>query len=217
MSISAFNSTSATSQASFLSRLSSSNAASSAETVRRPPPPDGGGLIGAISDALSSIGITDLSTAGTDAAAANAGSESGTGSDDVAQALGGFLQSLMGALHAQNAPGSDATSAYSEGQGQGGGPGKLESDLQSLLSKLTSGSAADSAGSSDPLSDLETAFQNLLDKVGNGSSISTSSSSSTAGTGSTSATGDKLASFLQALQSKVGGSGSSGNLVDTSV
>ena len=221
MSISALSSSSAASSLSFLSRLSSTNKNSSNSTdgVRPPPPPDGGGFADAIADALKSIGISDTSTStsSTDASAAASSSDSTSTTDgtDIAAALGSFLQSLMGALHAQNS-GNDAPPPYSEQQGSGapGGPGKLELDLQSLIAKLGSGSdsattSTDGADSGDAVDQLESAFGNLLDKLGTSSTASSDSTSNDAAT--------KLAAFLQALSAKVGGNGTSGNMVNTTV
>lgn len=220
MSISALSSSN-TSQLSFLSRLSSTNASGSADATRGAPPPrppEGGGFASAIADALQAIGITSTG-GGTDTAGAGAStSASSTDTADsadsggsVADALGSFLQSLMGALHAQNAASSNEAPPYGEAQ-QGGGPGRLEADLQSLLSKLTSdrastGSAdSTSAEGGDAVSQLESSFAKLLDKLGGGGS----------GAGGTEAN-TKLAAFLQALSAKVGGGGTSGNLVNTTV
>ncbi|HWW69562.1 MAG TPA: hypothetical protein VN089_06470 [Duganella sp.] len=215
MSINALSSTSAASQLNFLNRLGGSNSSSGTEAVRRPPPPDGGGFADAIAEALKSIGVTDTSTSGTNGTTSTTSTgdtEATDGTDTVADALGSFLQSLMGALHAQNSGQTEAPSPYSEAAGKGGGgPGKLESDLQSLIAKLSSGgtaTSADSTDDADAVSDLETTFQNLLDKLGGGSA--------TADADGTDA-GTKLAAFLEALSSKVGGSGASGNLVNTTV
>ncbi|WP_343733211.1 hypothetical protein [Duganella sp.] len=217
MSLSALSSSSAASALSFLSRLSSTNSISSNSTegVRPPPPPpeDGGGFADAIAEALKSIGITDTSSDSAAAAASTDTSDSATAdtttdTTGVAAALGSFLQSLMGALHAQHSDSAEAPPPYGEQQG---GPGKLETDLQSLIAELASGTtAADSAagtGSSDAVDQLESTFANLLDKLG----VSTDSTD-----GSTS-TDTRLTAFLQALSSKVGGNGTSGNLVNTAV
>lgn len=222
MSISALSSTSAASQVSFLNRLSSSNAASSGtDAVRRAPPPDGGGFADAIAEALKAIGVTDTSVSGTTSSTGTTsadGADTTDSTDTVADALGSFLQSLMGALHAQNSGEAEAPQPYSEAGGKGpGGPGKLESDLQSLIAKLGSGSGAtstdsadstDSTDSTDAVSDLETTFQNLLDKLSGGTSADSTDSTDAS---------TKLAAFLEALSSKVGSSGSSGNLVNTTV
>jgi len=201
MSISAIGSPSAASQLSFLSRLSSTNSASSAQGVRPPPPPDGGGFADAIAEALKSIGISD---SGSDATAATASTDT-SDTTDVTAAQGSFLQSLMGALHAQRSESAEAPPPYGEQQGGASdGPGELQSDLQSLLSKLSS-------GTSDAVSELESSFANLLDKLGG--IAAADSTDSTAGTDADS----KLAAFLQALSTKVGGNGSSGNLVHTAV
>ncbi|NYE60375.1 hypothetical protein FHW58_001527 [Duganella sp. 1224] len=235
MSISALSSTSAASALSFLSRLSSNNSISSMSNNSnsldssqgvRPPPPDGGGFADAIAAALQSIGITDTSSSGsdTDTSATSASSDSTTSTSttdatEVSAALGSFLQSLMGALHAQHSAG-EAPPPYSEQQAGGqGGPGRLESDLQSLIAKLGANTVEGNSDSGDAVDDLQSTFANLLDKLGTSTSTSDSDSTASAGTGSTS-TSDaltKLSAFLQALSAQVGNHGSSGNLVDTAV
>ncbi|NVM79715.1 hypothetical protein FHW83_005556 [Duganella sp. SG902] len=206
MSISALSSTSALS---FLSRLSSTNNISSqsgsAEGVRPPPPPEGGGFADAIAEALKSIGVTDDAGADTSAASASTETSDSATNDatDVAAALGSFLQSLMGALHAQNSAGAETPPPYGEQQG---GPGKLESDLQSLIARLTSTDGAAATESGDSVDQLESSFANLLDKLG----VSTDSGDSTD-------SASKLAAFLQTLSTKVDGHGVSGNLVNTTV
>ena len=94
----------------------------------------------------------------------------------------------MGALHAQSSAAPETPPAYSDSQGQGGGPGKLGSDLQSLLAKLTSDSdtSASATDSDSAVSDLETAFKNLLDKLGGTSTDDTGTDSSTSTSTSTS-------------------------------
>lgn len=215
MSISALSSSSAAGALSFLSRLSSTNSISSksnsTEGVRPPPPPpeEGGGFADAIAEALKSIGITDASSDSSTAAASTDISDgTTTDSTDVAAALGSFLQSLMGALHAQHSDSAEAPPPYGEQQG---GPGKLETDLQSLIAELASGTtSADSTAStdsSDTVDQLESTFANLLDKLG----VSTDSADGSASADT------RLTAFLQALSSKVGGNGTSGNLVNTAV
>lgn len=204
MTISSLTSSSAASQLSYAGKLSSANASSSGEggqVGRRPPPPDGGGFIDAIASALQSLGISS-----TDSTASTA-STNGTDNGNAAQALGSFLHELMGALHEQGAsspPPSGEGQAY--GPPGGGGPGRLEADLQSLISKLgASGESSDTSETSETSetsgSALETSFQSLLEALGS----------------DTSDASGKLASFLQALSGKLPDAGSSGNLINTSV
>ncbi|GAB2843453.1 hypothetical protein GCM10027277_08680 [Pseudoduganella ginsengisoli] len=218
MTISSVTSSSAASQAAWVSQAQNNSGAGNAGAAHRPPPPpDGGGLVGAIADALQSIGVTATG-------AADGGSA--TGSTDTrgnaAQALGSFLHELMGALHEQGAsaqaggPPPDGQSYGPPGGGQGGsggpggGPGRLSADLQSLIAKLgssstDSSSSADSAGStsteSSASSALQNAFSNLLQALGTDASDPSS----------------KLNSFLQTLADKLPSAGSSGNLINTSV
>jgi hypothetical protein len=241
MSINALSSSAAASQMSLLNKTGSTSGAGGCGPVQGGPPPggrpDGGGFVAAIASALKEIGVTSTSgstTSGADASGATSADSTSTttsGTDtsstdgsNVAQALGSFLQSLMGALHAQGSANEDGPAPYGEGQqgqgmggpGGGGGPGRLASDLQSLISKLGSASTASSASTSSTTAasntddttasgattDLESTFKNLLDQLG--------------GTGSTDSNG-KLASFLQALSTNLSGAGTSGNLINTTV
>lgn len=204
MTISSLTSSSAASQLSYAGKLSSANASSSGEggqVGRRPPPPDGGGFIDAIASALQSLGISSTdSTASTSGTARTTGA-TGTDSGNAAQALGSFLHELMGALHEQGAsspPPSGEGQAY--GPPGGGGPGRLEADLQSLISKLGASGETSETGETSG-SALEASFQSLLEALGS----------------DTSDASGKLASFLQALSDKLPNAGSSGNLINTSV
>ncbi|TWI69357.1 hypothetical protein IP91_00425 [Pseudoduganella lurida] len=214
--------TSAASQLAYTSRVSgtsSTSSTSSSQAVRQAPPArpdDGGGLIGAIADALKSIGVAsteDTSTASTDGTTSSSDT---TSTGNAAQALGTFLESLMGALHAQNAgSGSDAgdggTPPYGEppqgGPGMGGGPGKLSSDLESLIASLSEGtgntdsqSATESTGTDSTVGTLQSTFKDLLSALGSDSADATT----------------QLTSFLQSLSSKLPSAGSTGNLINTS-
>ncbi|AQR69918.1 hypothetical protein BZG29_17480 [Janthinobacterium sp. LM6] len=213
MSISALSSTSAASQLSAFSRLGggSNTGSTSGAGGTRPSKPDDGAFLDAISSALSSIGVTvdasdgDSATEGTGAA----------GSGDVGQALGAFLHQLMGSLHAQSGgatgaqeEGGEPPSGPPPGGGARGGPGNIESDLQSLLQKFsTSGNdGSDSAQSADSsVTDLQSSFASLLSALGGDE-----------GGGSS-----KLGSFLQALSGSLGAASAggslsaSGNLVNT--
>ncbi|WP_342114675.1 hypothetical protein [Pseudoduganella sp. OTU4001] len=82
-----------------------------------------------------------------------------------------------------------------KGAGAGGHPGRLSEDLQSLISSLQSESGSGEASA------LETSFSALLDSLGADSSDSQT----------------KLASFLQTLAGQLPQSGSTGNLINTTV
>jgi hypothetical protein len=195
-----------TNRVSGTSSAAASSAAPQAGGMRPPPPDDGGGLIGAIADALKSIGVDG--SADTDSAAATAadGTTDGeTGTGNAAQALGSFLESLMGALHAQNS--GDAPPAYGEAPqgapGMGGGPGKLSADLQGLISALGDGTESAAAETTSTagtgVAALQDSFKNLLTALG--------------GDGADADT--KLSSFLQTLSARLPSAGSSGNLINT--
>lgn len=161
------------------------------KTRQAPPPPppggqphDAGGFVSAIGEALESLGVTDVAA---------------SDKEDVAAALGSFLQELMASLHEQGeANGAQPEGSFGPGgpagPGGAGGPRRLAEDLQSLVSSLQGESDSGKASS------LETSFSSLLDLLG-------ADSSDASGT---------LASFLQALADKLPQSGSSsGNLVNT--
>lgn len=179
------------------SRVAGTSSTSSAQQAgRMPPPPDeGGGLLGAIADALKSIGVDGTG----DASASTASPQAGDA--DAAQALGGFLENLMAALHAQ---GGDDGASPAYGQPPQGGPGQLSADLQGLIAALgdeatgtTTADGVDTADSS--VTALQGAFKNLLTSLG----------------GDAADADAKLSGFLQTLSSRLPTAGSAGNLVDT--
>ncbi|GGC11475.1 hypothetical protein [Pseudoduganella buxea] len=178
MNISSLTSSTA-SQLGATSRLSGTSVTSSTRQTREmpPPPPDGGGFASAIVDALTSIGV-DGSAAST---------------DEATEALGSFMEDLMGALHGQ----STATEP-SYGEAPQGGPGQLSTDLQGLISALGS----DSTGATDSTGALQGSFKELLTALG-----------SDGGDGSDTKT--QLTSFLQALSGKLPAAGNTGNLINT--
>lgn len=184
--------------------------------------PEDNGFFDAVSSALSSIGVTipDGSSTGASSTDGSTSTSATAGSSDAGQALGAFLHQLMGTLHAQG--GGQAQGEGGEGKVAGagghhhggghGGMGHIESDLQSLVQKLSSGSSDSSstdgsASTTDTSSDssvsgLQSSFANLLTSLG------ASSDGSNA----------KLSSFLQSLSGSLEGATSlptSGNLVNT--
>lgn len=179
MSISSITSSSAASQLSYVGKIDSSSAGAARQVPPPPPDGEGGGFISAIADALKSIGV---SSDGSEAAES-------TDSSNAAQALGSFLEELMGALHAQ---GSEDSAPLPYGEAPQGGPGKLAEDLGSLIANLGS-STDDSTGA------LESSFSNLLTALGADGSDAAS----------------QLGSFLQALASGMPEARTSGNLVNT--
>ncbi|HEU4372772.1 MAG TPA: hypothetical protein VFS02_04735 [Telluria sp.] len=168
---------------------STASTSTASTTAAGGAPRDGSTFISAIASALSDIGVT-------------APSADGAATTDPAQALGGFLQTLMQTLHAQNAGAQDdaaaAGSAPVQAHGHHGGKGgNMQADLKSLIASLGS-TSADSTPSS-ATADLSSSFKNLLGSLG------------ADGTDS----GAKLGQFLQTLSSKLESSGPSGNLVNT--
>jgi hypothetical protein len=212
MSISSLTSSTAASQLSYVSKSSSASSGDTSGQVRNGPPPprDGGGFIDAIASALQSIGVSssdsDTSTTSTTSSTSDSSTDSSASSGNAAQALGSFLHELMGALHKQGATSSSSGDKQSYGAPPSGGPGRMEADLQSLISKLGSGSTSDTASTDSEdsedttTSSLTTSFQGLLQALGS----------------DTSGASSKLTSFLQALSDKLPDAGASGNMINTS-
>lgn len=187
---------------------------------RPPGPPPGGGLADAIMQALSDIGATGQSSSdgsssstgtssSSDSSTASTASTASADSQSIAQAFGAFMHNLIGALHAQSESGTAADASQDSGNGdvaqvQGGhhhhgGPGNIQSDLQSLIQKLSS-SSSDSTSSdstSSTPSSLQQSFSSLLSALGASNGDAT------------------LNKFLQALQNDLPGVTSSGNIVNT--
>ncbi|HJV50224.1 MAG TPA: hypothetical protein VJ652_02120 [Noviherbaspirillum sp.] len=179
---------------------------------RPPGPPPGGGLADAIIQALSDIGVTgqsstDSSSTDSSSTASSDSSSASADSQSIAQAFGAFMHNLIGALRSQSESGATADgsqgSSDTVAQTQGarhhhGAAGNIQSDLQSLIQKLSSSSGStdsDSTGSTQ--SSLQQSFSNLL---------------STLGASNSDATVNK---FLAALQSNLQGVTASGNIVNT--
>lgn len=176
-------------------------------------PPPGGKLDSAVLQALSDIGIVTGDSSSSDSSTTTGDSTStDTGTSNIASAFQSFMHTLMSTLHAQSASGQTDSSSGSDsstvGQVQGdrpppppGGAGRMESDLESLIQKLSSSSTDSSSSTADSgTSDLQSSFQNLLTALG---------ATSSADTGST------LNKFLQALETRMQGASSSGNVVNT--
>jgi hypothetical protein len=218
MSISSLTSSTAASQLSYVSKSSSASSGDASGQVRNGPPPprDGGGFMDAIASALQSIGVSNsdsgTSTTSTTSSTSDSSTDSSASSGNAAQALGSFLHELMGALHKQGATSSSSGDKPSYGAPPSGGPGRMEADLQSLISKLGSGSDSDTASTGSTAStdsedsedtttsSLATSFQGLLQALGS----------------DTSGASTKLTSFLQALSDKLPDAGASGNMINTS-
>lgn len=180
-----------------------------------PGPPLGGDFLNAIFQALTQIGAgesTDTTTSST-ADSSSSSSSSTASSSDIAQALGSFMQNLMGALHDQSsstASGS-GTETDSEDDGSGNTSGtrsaghhrpNIENDLQSLIQKLQGSSSTSSTSTTAAdftQSELEQSFQNLLSALGGGSSSSEAT----------------LTNFLQAFADNMSGSSTSGSVIST--
>lgn len=168
----------------------------------------------AISAALSQVTGASSSTSTT--AASSTSSTSGT--SDASQAEATFAQNLFAALQSPAAASSGASGAAASGTAPagghhhhhgGGGGGKISSGLDNLASALTaSGSntsttdsstdAGDATGS-DPLSALQSSFNNLL--AANGQSSSSAS----------------LPQFLQTLSQNLQNAPATGSVVSTKV
>ncbi|WP_228028157.1 hypothetical protein [Chitinibacter fontanus] len=150
---------SSVSNSSWLAQLSQTSNSSNKVTTQPPEPPPGGGrgggqMLSAIQSALSELGVGSDSSSSSD-------SQISTNNTDSSQALGAFMQQLMQSLRAQNSTASTSDQPSSTGiQGRRGPPPDMASDLQSLISKLGSGS---SDGSN---TDLQTSFSELVSSLG---------------------------------------------------
>jgi hypothetical protein len=182
---------------------------------------DGSTFISAIASALSDIGVSAPSTGGASTGATTA---------DPAQALGGFLQTLMQTLQSQNAgaqqgaqgdsavAGTDATAtqgaapAHAHGHHGGGKGGHMQADLKSLIASLGSTSTdgtASSATAADATSTAATATGATSELAGSFKNLLGALGVDSANSSA------KLGQFLQTLSSKLESSGPSGNLVNT--
>jgi hypothetical protein len=162
----------------------------------------GSRVASAITQALTSIGVTPADASGS--ASANTGT-----ANSPQQAGQAFAQALFGALHDQTtaAAGSgDGVKHAGGGHHHGGGAGKVESGLQNLIQQLGASGTASSAGDgtststsdNSDLSKLQDAFNNLV-----------SANGGTSGNAS-------LTGFLQSMAQSLQAAPSSGNVVNTS-
>lgn len=164
----------------------------------------GGGLMAAIGNALSQIGVGSSSGSENSASA-----ENDSTAQDPARAVSAFVQSLMSALHAQdtranasqNTSGTDADGDKDGSASAAQGHRRhhhLQADLQSLMQQLSSSSTSNASSSATAApSDLEQSFKNLMSALGNTNSNAT------------------LPNFLQALSNQFAGAGKAGNAVST--
>jgi hypothetical protein len=186
----------------------------------------GGRFASAIQQALSQLGIgASGGTPSTSASGSSSDAADATKTQDPAQALAAFAQSLFAALHAQSSGASstvtpektegttavDGLSATGDSSRvrnrERGGVARLEKGLEGLLQKLNAGAATtgtaaaadttSTSSSSASLSDLQKSFNNLLSADG--------------ATG----TNDTLSNFLQTLVQKLDGAPPTGNVVNT--
>lgn len=158
-------------------------------------PPSGGGMLDAVTQALATIGVgSSSSTSGKTASASSS-------TEDPAQALVVFMDTLMAALHAQSvrAATKDTNSRIA------GSPDdprhNIQSDMQRLIETLASSPGSSTgSGSSDSSADaLQQSFQKLLSAAGGSSSNAT------------------LSDFLLAFARNLPGASSVGNVVSTRV
>lgn len=184
------SSVSANSLSSLVQTMQSSmqNSSVKGEDKRMPPPPpqEGGQMMSDLSDVLEELGIsTATSTSSTDE---SSDSTTVTSSDDQLKA---FMETLMKTLHEQGAGKGESGSGSEYGE-----TNPMKTDMQSLISKLTSsGSSSDSA-----ISELQSQFSALLGSSGAANS------------------GVTLSDFLQKFSSKIpdGSNSRLGSVVNTS-
>jgi hypothetical protein len=135
----------------------------------------GGGhrIGGAIGEALQQLGLNlppPPSAANAASGSPPAGGAQAPGTSDVGQAFHEFAHTLFQALRSQS-QGQD----LGEGSGQPG-QNRLEQGVQSLLQKISGGTAS---GNDSTVSDLTDAFNNLVKALGGGSSTDGSSAAPT--------------------------------------
>jgi hypothetical protein len=228
MTISAVSNSFSIAQLTQVGSSKQSSAGCSVDGSTSSQPSAGGGLVDAIVQALSHIGVTgsgsSTSTGSSSSDASSSSDSSSTNSSsstaDIGQALGAFLQNLLQNLHAQSASSSTSDSTNSDSSTSistvsatagnrpspppGGGPAQLQSDLQSLISELSSSSSASGTSSaSTTASDTGSTSalqQSFQNLLG---ALGESGSSKT------------LNNFLQALSQNLSANSGSGNLVNT--
>jgi hypothetical protein len=181
-----------------------------------PPPgtPPTGGLLGAVVNALSEIGVLSSSSPSETGESSDASSSS---TQEPPRALADFMHGLMAALHAQAAHSSRAQAPLdSDGDLDGSTPSEtgdaphtaggrhrpnIAADLQSLIQRLST-STTDSSTTitgNGTVSHLQQTFDALLTALGTSDNEAT------------------LSSFLGALANNLPGATSVGNAVSTTV
>lgn len=173
----------------------------------------GGGLFNAVVQSLQQIGA--VGQTGSSSSSSSSDSSDSTSTQDPAQALASFMQSLMAALHAQNTSANNTSNDGGGSQGSGSTSGvsrggghhhhHMKADLNSLIQQVSSGSDSDSTASStnatdasaSATTDLESSFQNLMSSLGQSGSSA------------------DLNQFLKAFSGNVQDLGPAGNVVST--
>ncbi len=228
MSLSSISSTTSLATSQFLPLSTKSNTDDAAVTNA----PGTSRFASAISDAFASISISLDGTSTTSTTTSDASTTDGANGSD---ALGSFLQSLFAALHGQSAgsappadasssdqdpskqtvsaPGTVASTSRGEhvGHAHHGHGGKLEANLQSLISELQSSTAT--TATADPgtvASTSSTTTDSTLATLENKFDALLSASGSTSTNGN-----DSLATFLQTLAAGLHGAPPTGNVVST--
>jgi len=167
--------------------------------------PTGVSLLGAISDALSQIGVS-IQSGGATTSTTDASSTSSSSTQSAAKAMGAFLQHLIVALQSQKVNGGNNSSGSgsSSSSDVSGSPASLESSVRSLIQQLTSSSTSSSSATSSASesgssvdTSLRSSFRNLMSLRGGNSNSAT------------------LQDFLQALSTNLQNHVSAGNVVNT--
>jgi hypothetical protein len=189
-------------------------------------------FVTAIQNAFASLGISlDGSSTTTSSTASSsttdASSTSSTDTSSTSDAVTTFLQNLLAALQSQSPQSASSstadasttasdqsaqTSAVKHGHHHHGG--KLEGDLQSLISQLTTSS--DSTTNGSPTSTGTTDTTSGTSATGSLSSLENSFDAVLAQNGiATTSDTDTLATFLKSLASSLHGAPATGNVVST--
>ncbi|HMW54635.1 MAG: hypothetical protein NOF05_02670 [Candidatus Accumulibacter phosphatis] len=158
-------------------------------------PPSGGGMLDAVTQALATIGVgSSSSTSGKTASASSS-------TEDPAQALVVFMDTLMAALHAQSVRAATKDANSSIAGSSNDQRHNIQSDMQRLIETLASspGNSTGSGASESSAGTLQQSFQKLLSAAGGSSSNAT------------------LSDFLQAFARNLPGASSVGNVVSTRV
>ena len=137
-----------------------------------PPPADGDSKMASdISDVLAELGISVEDSSSDDETSETSSStttstESSSSTSASSEALAAFMQSLMDTLHAQGA--SSTSQSESDADGYSSDSNPMKTDLNSLISQLTSSSSDDEESDSSSAVSLGDFLSAFASKVPDG-------------------------------------------------